>query len=45
VISPVGTPAGTRYRVRIGPFAAREQAKAMQDRMKQYGFNGALAQD
>jgi DedD protein len=46
IISPLDSSKGTRYRVRVGPFAQREQAKAAQERVTQLGYaNGSLVED
>ena len=46
IISPADTSSGTRYRVRIGPYATRDQARTAQQRMAPLGFSGgALAED
>lgn len=40
ILSPADTPKGTRYRVRIGPYAKREQAVEAQKRMVKAGATG-----
>jgi DedD protein len=46
IISPLDSAKGTRYRVRVGPYAQREQARAAQERVAQLGYaNGALVED
>lgn len=46
IISPADTATGTRYRVRVGPYATRDLAKAAQQRMSQIGLgSGTLTQD
>jgi DedD protein len=46
IISPLDSDKGTRYRVRIGPFSARDQAKMAQERAAKLGYaNGSLVED
>ena len=46
IISPADAHSGTQYRVRVGPFATREQAQAAQRRAVELGYKGAaLAQE
>lgn len=41
-IEPVNTSHGTLWRVRVGPFASREDANAARDRLKRDGHNGLV---
>jgi DedD protein len=40
---PVSTPKGTLWRVRVGPFASRDDANATRDKLKREGQNGIVA--
>ncbi|MEO6929237.1 MAG: SPOR domain-containing protein [Casimicrobiaceae bacterium] len=40
---PVTTARGTLWRVRVGPFASREEATAARDKLKREGQNGIVA--
>jgi DedD protein len=38
----ISTKEGDRFRVRVGPFATREEAEKMQSRVKKLGLNGSV---
>jgi DedD protein len=38
----VSTKDGDRFRVRVGPFASREEAEKMQARVKKMGLSGSV---
>jgi DedD protein len=40
---PVATSRGTLWRVRVGPYASREEADAARDKLKREGQNGIVA--
>lgn len=41
-VEAVATAEGTRHRVRVGPFASRDEAQRVADRLKAAGFSNAL---